>query len=80
MSGRGKTGSSMPEGEQVEHPRPSQSLLARLRLKAKVKNMFSLCTCWGTIVGYDVLIPVTQNMSFVCKQTVRTVVFLGRAK
>ena len=37
-------------------------------------NTFSLCTCWGTLIYYDVLIPVTQITSFVCKHTVGMVV------
>ena len=34
--------------------------------------------CSGIIVQYDVLIPVTQIMSFVCKQTVRKVVCIKK--
>ena len=77
MSGHGKTGSSMPEGDEVEPPDPGQDKsrpFLKPRAQAKGPNMLSLCTCWGKIFQYDVLIHVTQIMSFVCKQTVRTVV------
>ena len=56
---------SMSDDEEVE----SQVMAfcqAAAKAQAKGPNMFSLCTCWGTIFHYDVLILVTQIMLFVC--------------
>ena len=54
-------------------PKTSQGLIVKPRAQVKGPNIFSLCTCRDTIFQYDVLIHITQIMSFVCKQTIRTV-------
>ena len=53
MSGHGKTGLAMPEGEEVERQDKSSLRLktsqkqgqGKAKAKAKGLNMFSLCTC-----------------------------------
>ena len=76
MSGHGKTGSSMPEGEEVERqdPRQVKAYCQASGSSQRPKYVLVVHLLGHNFFQYGVLIHVTQIMSFVCKQTVRTVV------